>query len=44
MTRRNSAAVISSNGAKTEVNATLTYTSMGPNCSSTFRAAAVTWS
>ena len=35
MTRRNSSGSISSNGANTEVNATLTQTSIGPSSSST---------
>ena len=39
MTRRNSSGLISQNGAKTEVNATFTQTSIGPNRSSACSAA-----
>ena len=39
MTRRNSSGLISQNGAKTEVNATFTQTSIGPNWSSACSAA-----
>jgi len=40
----NSSGVISSNGAKTVTIASFTHTSMGPNSSSTRRAAVSTWS
>ena len=43
MTRRNSSAVISVNGANTDVNATLIHTSIGPNASSAWLAAESTW-
>ena len=43
MTRRNSSAVISVNGANTDVNATLIHTSMGPKASSAWLAAESTW-
>ena len=42
MTRVNSSGLISSNGANTEVNATLTQTSIGPSSRSTRSAAAST--
>jgi len=38
----NSSAVISVKGANTDVNASLTHTSIGPRVSSIWRAAAVT--